>query len=583
MDVDIRQLVGDARARAERELGEGDAIPIAGDGVAVHVDVGGQGPWMVWRVPLEAPASPRGPQARHPVGLTFADAGRGMMWDHGAFEFRFETVSPAGKPTHVSPISPDGGSLLEWPRPLSANSPAGPPAEPESVAVRGAPRSRFCPGYWAVEVPVLLLLISTLVFRLRDAQALAANPLDQAAIFRVGCVGSALLLGWIALMLPGRSHLDDQGTRERLTSRPFRLFSLYVLVVFVGALTSVLPLLTAYRGVELATLLVVYAGARRAVGPAATRRIENTLYGWIIASLALVWMEALLFPQEAFVHITSPIPVQLQGVYPAISSNGVGGLGALLALWSLGRLGRGTEGPRSRLNVPLAVLGLLTLVAGQYRTGYVATMLGLVLLLALWKRLALSGLLLLSAALVALSGPLLLARAQPYILRGQSQQQASQLSGRLYFWELAIPVWKRSPLIGRGLITASRFEVLAPAGLGGTSTIHGTWIEALLGTGIIGVGLLGASVLVTWRRALVASFGQATRDRRVVPVLILTTLSVQSLTGSDFAVFGFGTLLYVAVALSLRDASPYHEPPGKGQKSTSLVGKSSPRWQTDIA
>jgi len=413
-------------------------------------------------------------------------------------------------------------------------------------------------------VPVWLLLISTLVFRVRDEQGLAANPLDQAALLRVACVGSALLLGWVALVLDGRRRSFEAG---RLTTRGFRLFSYYVLVVFAGSLMSLLPMLTAYRGVELATLLIVYAGARRTVGPAAVGRIERVLYWWIVVSIASVWLSVVLFPHTAIIHIDSPIPWQIEGVLPAISSNGVGGMGGLLALWSLIRLWeeRSRTGVRSRFDIAMGALGLVTLVAAQYRTGYIAATLGLLVLLALRRRLALAGVLFAVAITVGIAGPVIVARAQPYVLRGQTAQRASELSGRVKFWELAIPVWKESPIIGKGLLTASRFEVLAPAGLGRISTIHGTWIEALVGTGVVGVVLLAAAVLVAWRRAIAEAL---IRGGRLLPLMILTLLTIQSITGSDYAVFGFSTMLFMVVALSLPDPVSRR----RGARDPSLLG-----------
>ena len=454
----------------------------------------------------------------------------------------------------MSSIRPAGSPWLERSRPSNLNLPRRPEPAPDAVVPRRRQPGQFRPGYWALEVPVLLLLFSTLVFRQRDAQQLSANPLDQAALYRVACVGLALLLGWTALILDRRGANDHDGG-QRLTTRPFRLFSFYVVVVFAGALTSVSLFLTAYRGVELAVLLIVYGGAWRTFGTAAARRVENVLYWWIVASIASVWLGVFLFPHEAIVHIASPIPWQIVGVYPAISSNGAGGLGGLLALWSLSRLWeeRDTGATASRLLIAMAALGFVTLIAAQYRTGYAATTLGLVVLLALRRRLALAGLLFLVAIVVVIAGPIILARAQPYVLRGQTEQRASELSGRVHFWELAIPVWKESPLIGRGLLTASRFEVLEANGLGQISTIHGTWIEALVGTGIAGTALLAGSVLVTWRRAL----AEALRvNGRLLPIVIITIVSVQSVTGSDFAVFGLSTMLFMAVALSLKDAAP---------------------------
>ncbi|MBA3631059.1 MAG: hypothetical protein H0W55_15555, partial [Actinobacteria bacterium] len=44
-------------------------------------------------------------------------------------------------------------------------------------------------GYLSIEVPVLLLLLSKLVFRVRDAEALVDNPVDSAGAFRLACLG----------------------------------------------------------------------------------------------------------------------------------------------------------------------------------------------------------------------------------------------------------------------------------------------------------------------------------------------------------------------------------------------------------
>ena len=60
----------------------------------------------------------------------------------------------------------------------------------------------FAATYLAVEAPIILLLLSTLVIRERDSTALANNPLDPAAGYRVACVTAALVLAFIAIMSP---------------------------------------------------------------------------------------------------------------------------------------------------------------------------------------------------------------------------------------------------------------------------------------------------------------------------------------------------------------------------------------------
>jgi O-antigen ligase len=409
-------------------------------------------------------------------------------------------------------------------------------------------------GALALEAPLLLLVFSTLVFRGRSAEDLAVNPLDPAAQLRVAAVLIAGLLGMFAF-------LSGRQAGIRLTTLPFRLYALYAVVVFAGAPLSVNPTLTAYRGVELAAGLMVLVGARQSLGERAVPRIEATLYWSAVALLASVWFGVLAFPKEAIKDFAAPgVPVnfQIQGVYPSISANGVGTLGVILVAWSIGRIRR-PESPGLRPGIAylVAAIALVSLLAAQYRTGYVALVAtGLVFLIARRKvgqAVVLAG----AVTSLVILAPSFLSEAEPYVLRGQTPERAQELSGRVEFWDNAIPVWETSPLIGRGLLTATRFEVLSPLGLSFTSGIHGTWIEALVGTGIIGVALLGASFLVSFGRAIPL----ARHGGRLAPLLLLTVIAVRSFTGATFESFSHIALIYLWIALSLDDRRPNHRAP----------------------
>jgi O-antigen ligase len=411
-------------------------------------------------------------------------------------------------------------------------------------------------GYLAVEVPLVLLLLSTLVFRLRDAETLAADPLDSAAFFRVGCVAAALLLSILALCY------NDRTVGEPVRSRPFRLYGFYAAVVFIGAPLSVIPISTAYRGLEVAAGWLVLLAAIRTMGRAALPRIEMTVYWFTVAMAASIWVGIVVFPGQAvgstdFLLGESPLPWQLVGVMPSISSNGVGTIGATLLLWSLGyRLGPPRNyGPRARVASALALLGLITLIGAQYRTGYVAAAVGLLVLVVMRKPELLVGVIIAGVVAAVLWGSTILQTAEPYALRGQTAETATQLSGRLYWWEHAIPVWRESPIVGKGLLTATRFEVFEQIGLGMTSGLHSTWLEALVGTGIVGAGLLAGALLITLRRAL----GEALKPGgRLVPLLLLTMITVRSVTGTTFEVFDPVAILFLAIALSLPDRAHEH-------------------------
>jgi O-antigen ligase len=406
-------------------------------------------------------------------------------------------------------------------------------------------------GFIAVEAPVLLLLLSTLVFRGRSADELAYNPLDAAAQFRVLCVAVALTLGVLALI--SRPHATP--SNGRLTSLPIRLYFLYVFVVFLSAPLSVSLPLTAYRGVELLTTLIVIVGARRGVGDEAAERIGTVVYWFTVGLLLSVWMGFILAPEEAqsVIHNSNPpLEWQIHGIWPSISSNGVGSLGVLLAFWSLARL-RTLVSPTTiqrRLAYALAGLGVASLVFAQYRTGYVAFVVGLFVCLLFWRRWVLATVVVMVVLGAIAMGPSsLVEEAEPYALRGQTTEQASDLSSRVDFWSASIPVWEQSPLIGRGLLTGTRFEVLARLGAEYTSAIHSTWVEALVGTGLIGLALLALSFLVTCKRAFI----WALHGGNLVPVLLLTVLSVRSITGNTFETFSYQAIIFLWLALSLSD------------------------------
>jgi O-antigen ligase len=410
---------------------------------------------------------------------------------------------------------------------------------------------RLPSDFAAVELPVLLLLLSELVLRQRDAESLASNPLDPAGLYRVGCIGLAGLLGVLALTSPIR------GARERITTRPFRLYCWYVVVVFIGAPFSVNLLLTAYRGVELLAGILVAVGAFRRAGTQGLERILTLVYWFMAGSVMLVWLEAIILPGQALSPIDSPFPIQLHGVFPVISANGTGSLGALLGLWSLARLlsppdrGKVTE----RALRFLTALGFVTLVFAQYRTGYIIAVVGLLVLLTMRAKAAAFWFVMGVGITAIVWGTQIVRQATPILQRGANPEVLSGLSGRLDYWANALPVWKESPFLGRGLLTASRFEVLAKLGAGYVSSIHGTWVEALVGTGLFGVCFLACSVLVAVYRALV----EALREHgMIVPLLLLTSMLVRSITGTTFESAGTDSLVLITVTLLLRDRPPGH-------------------------
>jgi O-antigen ligase len=421
-----------------------------------------------------------------------------------------------------------------------------------AVVVYALERTR--PGYLAVELPVLLILLSTVTLRYsfaggpRTADELVSNPFDIFSLMKLAFTATAAALGFLALTAP-------QSVRAKVTTRPTRFYAAYAVVVFLGIVASVNPLLTSYRAIEMVAGLLVAAGAYRTARGEALTRIERMIFWYAVGMILSAWIGAFIFGGAALEPQTrSPIPVRLQGIFPRISHNSLGYLSVLVALWSLARLlSRGREvGPRPPVSAAIFVLGLITLVIAQYRTGYVALIAGVAVLLVVAGRKVLAGIAVASVLVLSFSGGGLVEETQPYILRGQDTERASRLSGRVTYWSAAIPVWQESPIIGGGLQTASRLVVLSSLGTdkGAASNLHSTWVEALVGTGVVGVTMLALSLLVALWRALARAFDGGSR---VVPAVILTILLVRTFTGGGIDGGGDTQLLYLTLLFGLRD------------------------------
>jgi len=136
-------------------------------------------------------------------------------------------------------------------------------------------------------------------------------------------------------------------------------------------------------------------------------------------------------------------------------------------------------------------------------------------------------------------------------VRGESHQTLTTLTGRTIWWGEAIDATARSPVFGIGLTSGVRYEVLQARFNGFTSTIHSTWIEAFVGTGFVGVGLLVAAMVsglaVTWR------YGRRGGD--LVPLLLVTLLAVRSITSSTIDIGSYSVLVFL-VAVSVASQRP---------------------------
>jgi O-antigen ligase len=422
-------------------------------------------------------------------------------------------------------------------------------ALPIGLLVAGALLARAETAPRAVRTASVLwvaLAASTLVWRARSTSQLTSDPFDPAALLRIGLVSVALLVALVVLF--------EHRERIRLPGS-LQIYGLYVFAALLAAVMSPMPLFAAYRVYELTASIVVAAAIIALRGPRGAGELMLRASLIVIGILvAIAWIEALVVPSQAWESSGGGVyRWTLYGVMPIVPSNALGAYGGLLALWGFACLG-------ARNGQRLAFLafagGLATLLATQYRTGLVAFVISAAVISLLRKRWELMTFATAGAILLILFVGLgeSLTQTEQAFARGRPEL-IHTLNSRTIYWHAAKPFILDRPVLGWGLNVESR-KVLTSIGLPDTSTVHGTWAEALLGTGFVGALLLALTFLAAMREAWRVRAGPT--GAAIVGMLVFFVF--RSITGStvelfsDVLSFVFVSLIVGAHGLAQEDA-----------------------------
>jgi O-antigen ligase len=346
----------------------------------------------------------------------------------------------------------------------------------------------------------MLLFVSGFVFRARTAAEISEAPVDAWALFRIG------LVFIVALVLFVRLCLKRTQWPSSLFSGLVGIFFLYPLISLISTIWSVSPLWTLYKSLEFLTdvfLLAVIVGILETAQD--YKKFVN--WTWILLGFLVVtaWIGAIVDPADAF--FSDPIvrsmvlPARLVGLVPVVACNELSEISAVLGLVALCRLFVDPESQNNKFLYRLLFgVAMVTLVITQTRGAFASFLIGLVLLLILTRRYRLAAVAGISSALVAM-GLLLFTNfgstATSFLLRGQSVDQASGISGRGEIWQQAYSSILESPWIGYGGFAGSRFVVFSKNSLGSSSL--NSYIDGALNIGVGGPLILLVVVLLVGR------------------------------------------------------------------------------------
>ncbi len=375
----------------------------------------------------------------------------------------------------------------------------------------------------------ILVFLSGLVFRIREADAAVENPLDFWGLFRIGLVGivAFVLLYRLVMRQPDWLNFFVKGYMGFLACNA-------ILAVF-STFWSVYPAWTFYKSTEYLVDLTLMAAILATVKtPEDFKTIFDLTWMLLGCLIGTIWLGAIIWPNEAIFHVSGLIGYQIKGVLPAVAANGVGQLGALLACVTFVRIILGNQ--QNWFYHIVFVGAVLTIILAQSRSSLTGALVGMSLVFFVSKR---KGPIFL--ALVVTLAVLTLTPALDIFLeffqRGQNTQQFASLTGRVTWWAHAWDLFKERPLTGYGAYAGARFAVLADIGANETSTLHNTWLELLIGSGLLSFFLVLVPVLCVWiflSRVTMSVNTDGVRYALAVEALgILAVLSVRSIFTSE--------------------------------------------------
>lgn len=344
---------------------------------------------------------------------------------------------------------------------------------------------RFPLSWW--QTLWVLLLISGLVFRARSAAEISQDPVDALALFRIG------LVCLVALVLFLRLTLRKTRWSPGVFSGIIGVFLLYPLISLASTVWSVSPAWTLYKSVEFFIDVLLLAAIVSTLESAEEyKKFVNLTWVLLGFLVATAWIGAVVDPGDALFSDPSvglmALPARLVGVMPVVSCNELSQISAILGLVALSRLFVDPEAQNKKARYwSLFFISLVTLIITQTRGAFAAFFIGLVVLLILTRRYRLAGVAGVSSALVI--GALLLftnfgASAGNFLLRGQSLDQASGISGRGEIWQDAFSKIMDHPLIGYGGFAGARFVIVAKNS--SNSSALNSYIDGALNIGLAG-------------------------------------------------------------------------------------------------
>jgi O-antigen ligase len=315
------------------------------------------------------------------------------------------------------------------------------------------------------------------------------NPLDLWALFRVG------LIAVIGFFLLYRLVLHQTDWIKSFSYGLPGLLTAYSVASLLSVIWSVYPFWTLYKSTEYLVDIALMGAIVTSVHNA--RELKSLFdWTWVLQFLLIgsAWMGFIIWP-DLSLNGVGVLGFSLRGVFPAFETNGIGEMSAILGSVAFTRLLLLKD--QKLFYLIFLVICLITLLCSQSRSPLMGFLLALPVILLSSRRVGFLSFLTISI-LVILSMTSFLDISGEFFLRGQREADFESLSGRTNLWALGWEMFKERPFLGYGAYAGARFTGIADTMGEGNSSILNTWLEIVLGVGLLGSFLLLGAFCGVW-------------------------------------------------------------------------------------
>lgn len=390
--------------------------------------------------------------------------------------------------------------------------------------------------------PFILMLIGLLSIAFKVGQSTPIVSLNTANIIRILSVGTAAVISAI-YFFSGKSFFS-------IFKVPFVYFFLFSVIAILSSSYASVSFYSIWKALE---ILIGVASVAVVLTHYNSKNNLKTLYEilikYYILLLITVLIGAFISPQDAFTYSRGIFNFQLRGYIVPLNANSVAFMSAFCGLVFFIKIINRSERNCGIIDYIIFSASLVILILAQSRTSLVGFIISLLIYMIFSRRYKL--LISIFIILMILSSISILKEgAVNYVVRGQSKELAMSLSGRTVAWESGWKLFLKSPYIGNGFGSASRYDVLK----GGTmSTMHGSIIEVLVGVGVVGFvpwlfGVIGALYRLIWPKNRIKERSTAEVIFRSELIAVAVLIIIRSVTSSVLANYETPFLLFMILA-----------------------------------